>query len=179
MFMVKITDEREVFRTQIFSIKEIDLTFSDNQKRTYSLVEKKDSSLLVPINKDNELILIKEYFPAIDEFQLALPKGRVDKGSPLEAANKELQEETGYKAEELIHLGTVTVSPGNMRHKTHIFLARYLVESKLKGDEEETIDVIKVPFNEFEKYILNDKIQEARMIAALYLAKRYVNNNKT
>ena len=117
---------------------------------------------------------LKEYFAATDDYQIGLPKGRIEDGDVKKATNRELQEEIGYKAKELIKLATVSVSPGNIRHKTHIFLAKKLVESKLEGDEIGKIEVIKVPFSKFEKLIDDKKITEARMIAALYLAKRFL-----
>ncbi|MBI4896380.1 MAG: NUDIX domain-containing protein [Candidatus Aenigmarchaeota archaeon] len=175
--MPRIIDEREVFKTKIFSIKEIDIKFDKNLV-TYNLVEKQDSALLVPVTNDHKLILIREYFPTLDKILIALPKGRVENDNPIESANKELQEEAGYKAQELIPLGTLLVSPGNTRHKTHVYLARKLIESKLKGDEQHPIDVIKIPFADFEKCIEKGELQEARMIAALYLAKGYLEKNK-
>jgi|SRR3989344_4996855 len=172
--MVKITGEREVFKTKMFSVKEIDIEFTNKKKATYSLVEKKDSALLVPITDDNKLVLIKEYFAAINDYRLALPKGSVESKNIKKEANKELQEETGYKAGELISLGNVVVSPWNIRHTTHIYLALKLTESKLHGDEEENIEVVKIPFNDFEKLIEKGELNEARMIAALYLAKKFL-----
>ncbi|MBI4018572.1 MAG: NUDIX domain-containing protein [Candidatus Aenigmarchaeota archaeon] len=176
--MKKVIAEREVFKTSIFTIKEIDLKLKNGKKVTFSLVEKKDSSLIVPITEDGKLILIKEYFAAIDDCQLSLPKGRVDSGNPLEAANRELQEEIGYKSGELIRLGTLIVSPGNTRHKTHVYLARKLVKSKLPGDEDEEIELLKIPFDNFEKFIDKKQLTEARVIASLYLARRYMKSRR-
>ena len=84
--MAKKIAEREVFRSSIFRIKEVDVELKGKRK-TYSLVEKKDSALIVPITDDGQLVLIKEYFPAIDSYGIGLPKGRVDSGSSLNAAN--------------------------------------------------------------------------------------------
>jgi ADP-ribose diphosphatase len=176
--MVRIVAEREVFKTKFHSVKELDIEFTNKKKATYSVVEKRDSVLLVPVTKKKELVLIKEYFPAVNERRLALPKGRIDEGEddPLTAANRELQEETSYKAEQLIKLGVLDISPGNMRHETHVYLAKNLIKSKLKGDEEEKIEVVKIPFKDFELFIERGEIKEARMIAALYLAKKHINN---
>ncbi|MBI2578134.1 MAG: NUDIX domain-containing protein [Candidatus Aenigmarchaeota archaeon] len=176
--MKKVIAEREVFKTSIFTIKEIDLKLKNDKKITFNLVEKKDSSLIVPITDDGKLILIKEYFAAIDDYQLSLPKGRVDSGNPLEAANRELQEEIGYKAGELISLGTLIVSPGNTRHKTHVYLARKLAKNKLPGDEDEEMELTKIPFEHFEKFIDKKQLTEARVIASLYLARRYLQTHK-
>ncbi|MBI2334432.1 NUDIX domain-containing protein [Candidatus Daviesbacteria bacterium] len=138
-------------------------------------MEKRDTALIVPINEKGELILVREYFYAIDEYQLGLPKGKIEEGhDDLTTANKELQEETGLKAGKLDKLGVLTMSPGYLTQRTHVFLAQVLTTSKLEGDEEYELEIIKYPFGKFEKLIDAGKLTEARMIAALYLAKRFL-----
>lgn len=174
--MIKRISEKELFKTKIFTIKELDLESDNGKKFTRQILDKGDTSLIVPLTIHNELILIKEYFPAIDEYQLGLPKGRIDPGfDALETANKELQEEIGFKARQLDKIGVLTMSPGYITQKTHIFLARSLMESKLIGDEEEEMELVLHPFAEFEKLIEMGKITESRMIAALFLVKRFLN----
>ena len=172
--MPKRISDKVIFQTKLFTIKDIDIEF-DNKKVTYQILEKSDTSLIVPINKSRELILVREYFCAIDEYQLGLPKGKIDEGhDALTTANKELQEEIGFKAGKLDKLGIVTMSPGYLTQKTHIFLARELTESKLEGDEEEILEVVYYPFDKFEDLIDQGKLTESRMISALYLAKRFL-----
>lgn len=171
--MIKRISEKELFKTKIFTIKELELELDGGKKITRQILDKGDTSLIVPINIHNELVLVKEYFPAIDEYQLGLPKGRIDPGhDAIETANKELQEEIGFKANKLEEIGVVTMSPGYITQRTHIFLATNLVESQLQGDEEEPLEIVLYPFAKFENLIMQKKITDARMIAALYLAKK-------
>lgn len=173
--MAKRLGERVIFQTKLFTVKDIDIQFNTGQKVTYQIVEKKNTSMLVPLDKNNNVYFIKEYFYAIDEYQLGLPKGRIDEGyDALVTANKELQEEIGMKAGKLDFLGTYTMAPGYYTQKTNIYLARDLSESKLSGDEEEALEIIKHPFGNFEELIKSEQLTEARMIAALYLAKSFL-----
>lgn len=173
--MIKRTGEKVVFQTKLFTIKDIILQKENSDEVTYQIMEKADTALIVPIDKDNNLLLVKEYFYAINEYQLGLPKGRIDPGlSDTETANKELQEEIGYKAKKLDKLGVLTMSPGYLTQKTHVFLARDLVSNKLTGDEIEELEVVTYPFADFEKLIEQGKLTEGRMIAALYLAKKFL-----
>jgi len=175
--MPKRIGEKVIFQTKLFTLKDIDIEF-DHKKVIYQILEKADTALIVPVNEKGELVLVKEYFYAIDEYQLGLPKGAIDpRHNDLTTADKELQEEIGFKAGKLDRLGVVTMSPGYLTQKTHIFLARELTESKLEGDEEETLEVVYYPFDRFEELIDQDKLTEARMIAVLYLAKRFLEIN--
>lgn len=177
--MAKRIGEKEIFRTKLFVVKDIEIEFSSGNKATYQLIEKRDTALLVPITENNEVIFVKEYFYAIDEVQMGLPKGRIEAGEDaLITANKELQEEVGFKAGKLDFLGVYTMAPGYYTQKTHIYLARELQESKLVGDEEETMEIIKYPFEKFEELIETKQLTEARMITALYLAKKFISEGK-
>lgn len=71
-------------------------------------------------------------------------------------------------------LGVVSMSPGYLTQKSHLFLARGLVESRLEGDEEEKLEIVKHPFDSFEQLIDQGQITEARAIAALYLTRRFL-----
>ncbi len=169
--MIKRIGEKEIFQAKFMTIKDVELE-SPKGKVTYQIIEKKDTALIVPVTTNLEVIFVKEFFVAINQYSLSLPKGRIDEGhEPLETANKELQEEIGYKANKLERLATLTMSPGYLTQKTHVFLARDLIESKLEGDELEPLEIIKHPLKEFEELIEKGDLQEARVITALYLAK--------
>lgn len=174
--MAKRLSEKEIFKTKLFTLKDIDIEFNSGKKVTYQIVEKRNTALIVPINNNKEVIFVKEYFYAIDEYQLGLPKGRIDEGfDALTTANKELQEEIGFKAKKIDSLGIMTMAPGYYTQKTHVFLARDLEESKLEGDEEEKLEIIKYPFDKFEELISRGDLTEGRMIAALFLARSFIN----
>ncbi len=173
--MPKRLSEKVIFKTKLFTIKDVELEFEHTEKKTFQILEKQDNVIIIPITSDNQLILIREYFTALEEYQLDLPGGRIDpEYDDKTTANKELQEETGFKANKLDKLAVFSMSPGYLTQKAHIFLARDLSESKLEGDEEEKLEVIKYPFDKFEELIDQGKITEARAIAALYLARRFL-----
>lgn len=173
--MPKRIAEKEIFKTKIFTIKDVELEFNDGKKLTRQILEKPNTAIIVPLTANGDLVLIKEYFTALDEYQLDLPGGRIDLGmNELETANKELQEEIGYKAGRLDKIGEFTMSPGYLTQRSYVFVARDLTESRLKGDEEEPLEVIKHPFDKFEELIDSSQLTEARAIAALYLARRFI-----
>lgn len=168
---------REVFSSPRFKIQEVDLIFDNGEERTFRYFDKADTAMIVPLTDDCRVLFVREYAVALDEYQLGLPKGAVEEGSDaLTTANKELQEEIGYRAEKLTKLGVLTMSPGYISQKTHVFLAEGLVPSKLEGDEVEELEMRSQPFSAFEELIDSGELNEARMISALYMARRHMQN---
>ncbi|HVZ11508.1 MAG TPA: NUDIX domain-containing protein [Patescibacteria group bacterium] len=173
--MPKVISEKTVFSTKHLHVNETKVKLSSNEIATYHYLHLGESAMMVPINENGEVLLIREYFQTLDQVQLSLPKGRIEEGhSALQTANKELQEEIGYKAEKLDKLGVFTVAPGYVKLKTHVFLAQDLKKSKLEGDWDEEIELVSTPLSEIDNLIENGEITEARVIAALFLARRHL-----
>ncbi|WP_144392270.1 ADP compounds hydrolase NudE [Pleionea sediminis] len=173
----KILKQTEVARTRIFCVEELELEFSNGEQRIYERLKAGGSGavLVVPINENNELLMIREYSAGIDDYELALPKGLIEKGEPvLDAANRELKEEVGFGANHLTALKTITLAPGYLSHKMDIVLAQDLFPEKLEGDEPEPIEVVPFNFNQMDELIAREDFTEARSIAALYLAREYL-----
>lgn len=169
--MVKRVGERVIFQTRLFTIKDIDLQ-APKGNFTFQILEKRDTAMIVPIIGE-DIVLIREYFAAIDAYSLSLPKGQIDAEHDMfTTANKELQEEIGFKANKIEHLATLSMSPGYLTQKTHIFIARDLTESRLAGDEIEELEIVRYPFGKFEELVRSGEITEARVIAALFLAQK-------
>ena len=121
--------------TKLFKISKLDIEFKENVTREYEVISGTGNGavMIIPVTQNN-MFFIKEYAAAIDAYALSFPKGGIDKGeSILEAANRELQEEIGYRSSSLEHIHTINLAPGYIDHKTHIVLAKNLSPSKLCG----------------------------------------------
>ena len=140
------------------------------------VVKAKDESLIVPLTPDNEVIFTIEPAPARGQDDvLILPGGEVGEGElSLETANRELQEEIGFRAERLDFLAALHPWAKYLTVTSHVYLARDLVPSQLEGDEDYEIRTLRVPLAEFERLIGSGHLTDAHVIAALYIAARYV-----
>ncbi|RPJ01842.1 MAG: NUDIX domain-containing protein [Chloroflexi bacterium] len=130
---------------------------------------------IVPMNYAGEVMMIRE--PAIHsgEWVLELPGGKIDEGeSPSQAANRELQEEIGYKAEVLFPLAVLNPLTRHARWDLHLFLARNLMPSRMMGDEIYQIEIERVPLETFEPLIASGRLQDSSVIAALYMARQFI-----
>lgn len=170
----KVTKRETIAQTAIFRIEAIQLEFTNGAKRQYErLVGSPEGAVLVVgILPDSHVLLIEEYAAGMDRYELAFPKGKIDPGEDiLTAANRELQEETGYAAGKLTHIESMTIAPGYLGHTTHIVLAEQLYPSRLDGDEPEPLTVLPWKLDEHEALLQREDFTEARSIAALYRVK--------
>ena len=169
-----VRSRRTLTGTGIFHIEELDLAFSNGQTRCYQRIVGPDEGavLVVPMPDPETVLLIREYAAGMDSYDLAFPKGRIEAGEDLlVAANREIQEETGYGSRRLEKISSVTLAPGYLYHTTHIVLARDLYDHRLPGDEPEPIEVVPWRLNDLDRLVNREDFNEARSIAALYLIR--------
>ena len=134
-----------------------------------------DEALVVALNEQGEVLLTSEPSAAFPGPTVLLPGGATSPGrSPAVTANLELQEEVGLRAERLDFLGELRPFSKYLTVRTFVYLARDLVPSKLVGDETYAIDVEWVPLASFESLIAAERLFDARVIAALYLARAFL-----
>ena len=134
-----------------------------------------DGTMVVPLTASGDVLLLSEFAPAYDRYICFLPGGGIDPGeSPAESANRELQEEAGYKAARLDYLGEIYPFMKYLRGCFHLYLARDLRPNKLQGDETTEIIVRPVPFATFESLIASGELQDSSIIAALYRAQSFL-----
>lgn len=169
----KISERTEVGKSQLFTIEQKKLVFANGTRTTYEAIKggKRGAVLVIAINENNEMLLIREYCGGRECYELAFPKGKIEQHENIhQSANRELQEETGFRAEHITFLKTVSIAPGYMGHITHILLAEKLSLSPLEGDEPEAIEVYPWPIDDIDGLVRRDDFSEARSITALYLA---------
>jgi len=172
-----ILQRRIIAKTKFFTVQEIDLRFNNGTTCTYEKLAshvqgKSNAVMIVAINNDNEAILIEEYCGGAENYQLTLPKGLIEQGEDIfTAANRELQEEAGFKAQNLEYLTSLSLSPGYMEQFIHVVLAQNLTVSKLPGDEPEPLIVTSCKLDNLISLVQNPKFTEGRALAALFIAR--------
>ncbi|AKS40948.1 ADP compounds hydrolase NudE [Wenzhouxiangella marina] len=165
---------RERRPADLFKVEQLDLEFSNGERRTYERLLSRGlgAVIIVAMPDEDHVLLVREYACGVHRYELGLPKGRLEPGeSLLEGANRELQEECGFAARELRELGQLTLAPGYMTHATHVVLARDLYPSRLPGDEPEELEVLRWPLDRLVDLVEREDCSEGRTIAALYMAR--------
>jgi ADP-ribose pyrophosphatase len=123
---------------------------------------------VLPVHEDGTVSLIRQLRPAVGCRLLEIPAGRLDPGEPpAECAGRELQEETGLSAAELIPLGTVFSSPGVFDEVIHLFAAAGISQGEARPEADEEIEVLRLPLAEALRMAADGRISDGKTLAAL------------
>ena len=167
----KTLDSKIVYKGKIFNIRR-DTVLAVNGKNAYrDILEHNGAAVLLPITKQGKIVLVRQWRQARKQFMLELPAGKVDPGETFEeTATRELQEETGYTAENLRYLLTVSPSAGYSEEILKIYLSTELIPGEISLDETEDLDVIECNPKEILQIIVEGKIQDSKTIIGILYA---------
>ena len=128
---------------------------------------------VVPVTNDRRVLCVKQYRYAHAKTMIEIPAGKLDSKDedPESAARRELREETGYTAEKYTFIGELYPSPAILSENIHMFIATGLKKGEQDLDEDEFLDVVKLPFAEVVQMILDNKITDAKTQTAVLKAK--------
>ena len=140
----------------IFKLRTVFRRSPDGKKAPFVSLDAPDWVTIIPEleggedGEDGEFLMVRQYRHGSETVEMEFPAGVVDPGEkPFNAAVRELLEETGYRAEEIREIGSVSPNPAFMTNRTHTYIARGLEKiSGLKLDEHEILDVHKVKYKE-------------------------------
>jgi ADP-ribose pyrophosphatase len=173
----KIHKTSELYKGRIFSFVTEDVTLPNDSRTEMAFVRHPGSIAVVPLLDDNTVIMEIQYRHPVRDYLFEIPAGTMDPGeSPLACARRELEEETGYVADEFIELGNVHILPAYSDEKIHLYLARGLTPSKQNLDQDEIIKVVEYPLDETFPMIAAGRISDALTILSLQRAWFYLNS---
>jgi len=173
----EILESNIVAKSRLFKIEEMHLRFSNGEERRFERIHgwSHGSVMMVPMLDDKTMLLVREYAAGVGEYILGFPKGAMDPNEDLYVtANRELKEEVGYGANDIIHVCKFATSPGYHTSVMQLVIAKDLYPEKHQGDEPEPLEVIPWSLDKLEELLVHPEFYESRSIAALLLvAKHY------
>jgi ADP-ribose pyrophosphatase len=133
---------------------------------------------VVPVNKNKEIILVRQYRYPVEKILIEIPAGKLDTGeAPIVCAERELHEEAGAKNGRLTHLVTIYTSPGFSDEKMEIYLATDFVEEANNPDHDEFLAVDKISLEKCIEMIENGTINDAKTIIGIMCARDWLEKN--
>ena len=171
----KILKRENTYQSRAFNIQKVDLHLPDDRTVTYDLVDHNDSISIVPLDQDGNIWFVRQYRLGPDEILLELPAGVLEDGEPPEeGASREIREEIGQSAGQLILLGDFYLAPGYASERMFVFLATQLAHAPLDADDDEFLQLEAIPASEALQMAREGHFHDAKTIASLFLAEKYL-----
>lgn len=180
MHLVEKTIEKEtVFEGRIITVRKDKAELEDGKVVSRELVIHPGGVCVVPLTKEGEVIMVRQFRYAFGEPLLEIPAGKLEAGEDHRSAGlRELREETGANCESFDYLGVCYPSVAYLTEKIHMYLARGLDFGDASPDEGEFLDVIRVPLDEAVKMVMDGKIPDAKTQIALLKTKMLLEGSK-
>ncbi len=166
---MNINNRRTIFNGLVINIEEMDVEIGSLGYHKYQIIRHPGGSAVLPVHEDGTISLIRQLRPAVGKSMLEIPAGRLSHlEPPMDCAARELLEETGIRATQLIPLGTIYSSPGVFDEIIHLFAATGLSQGIAQPESDEDIEVLRVPAAEVHAMILDGRICDAKTMAAIF-----------
>lgn len=173
----QLLKQRLFFKGRKFNFEVNRLRLPNKAEGEWECIRHPGGALAVPVTQEGKLILVRQYRFAVQGRVLEFPAGTVEPNEePQETIRREIEEETGYRANKWEKLGEFFIAPGYSDEIIYAFLARDLekLETPQKQDEDEDIETVFFTPEELEKAILDGEPVDAKSISSFMLARRFL-----
>ncbi len=171
----ELLDSEQIFKGRIFTIRRDNLRTPDGRMTKFDIVEHHGSVVILPIDQDGNLLLVRQYRHAAVDDLLELPAGVLEENEePAHSAAREIREETGMAAKNMIELGKFYLAPGYSTELMTVFLATDLYANPLDPDADEFLQVEKIPLAEALSMAEAGQMPDAKTLAALLMASPHL-----
>ncbi len=175
---MKVSQERTLHTERIYQGRQVGLRVDtvelpSGRTTKREIVEHGACSAIVAIDSEDNVLLVRQYRKPVEKALLEIPAGNMEPGEDtLQCARRELEEETGFSAERWEKSGSFYTSPGFCTEEMHLYLATELRQARRDGDDDESIELVRVPLTKVPELIASGEVCDAKSIAGLLMALR-------
>jgi ADP-ribose pyrophosphatase len=172
---MKTISSEELIRTSIFHVTMDHALDPDGFEIKRAIVQHPGSTVVMPVDEKRRVLLVRQYRLPAQQYLWELPAGRIDPGeNALQAAKRELREETGCRAKKFIKLAEFYPSPGFLAEKMTIYLAKEITVGQAEPMEDERIQTRWFTAKEIDELIRSRKILDAKTMIGFLRWQRYL-----
>ena len=176
-FEKQIKSER-VFDGKVLDVRKDDIILPDGNRAFREYCKHIGAVCVIPLTDDNEVVCVRQYRYAHSRVMLEIPAGKLDNYNEdfIEATLRELREETGAVCQSLEFIGDIIPSPAVLTEVIHMYLARGLSFGDTDFDDDEFIEIVKIPIEKLVEMVMSGEIKDAKtqtaVLKAYYILKK-------
>jgi ADP-ribose pyrophosphatase len=169
-----VVEQKRVFDGKIIHVDHWQVKMPDGRMALREVARHIGASAVVPVDEEGKVTLVYQYRAAVGKVMLEIPAGKLDYAGEdrLEAAKRELQEETGLTAEKWTHLTDFISTPGFCDEKISIYLAQGLSQGESRPDDDEFLYLCRMPLTQAVEKVMQGEIRDGKTTTALLMAAR-------
>ncbi len=175
----KTLSSKTIFEGRIITVKQDIALLPDGNEAGREYIEHPGGVCVVPVTDNNEVLMVKQFRYPYKEVVLEIPAGKKDKGEdPFTTGKRELKEETGASAKQYVELGELYPSPGYCGEIIWMYGAKGLDFGETNPDDDEFLEVKKIPLKKAVEMIINGEIKDAKTQTAILKINYLIDNGK-
>ncbi|MEL5987175.1 NUDIX hydrolase [Kurthia gibsonii] len=170
-----------IYEGRIIDVKKDQVRLPNGKTGTRELVKHPGAVGIIPITADGRLIVVEQYRKPLERSIVEIPAGKLEPGEePAVTAVRELEEETGYGANDFTYLQTIATSPGFADEVIHLYIAKdlYKIEQPASPDEDEFVELMEISLEEAEEMMQDGRIYDAKTVIAVMWMRQNMSVNK-
>jgi ADP-ribose pyrophosphatase len=169
----QVESTKEVFHGRVFTLVNKEIRFPDGHLSTFNVIEHPGACAILPRFANGDVLLLRQLRVATGETLYEIPAGTIERGeSALKTGQREIVEETGYRAKKWKKLAEFYPAPGFCSELMRLFLATDLHPAKAHLDADEVLEPVRVSFRKALRMIREGEIRDAKTIAGLLLVRK-------
>jgi ADP-ribose pyrophosphatase len=170
-----IVETEQIFDGHLIKLDRHKVQLPNEKHSIREIVRHPGAVAIVALDDDNNVLLVRQFRLAANKVMLEIPAGTLEPDEePEQCAIRELQEEAKYKPQKVKSLGGIYTAPGYTTEFIHLFLATDLVQASLKPDDDEFIEVLRIPIADTLAMIDDGRIDDGKTVAGLLRAYRHL-----
>ena len=172
----KLSDRRRVFDGAIIHVDHMTALLPNGKTALREVAVHMGASAVVPVDEEGSVYLVRQFRAPLEKVTLEIPAGKLDHPGEnrLEAAQRELREETGFSADSWKKLTDLATTPGFCSEVISIYLAQNMHSGKTDFDEDEFLNLVKMPLSQAVDQVIAGEICDSKTICGLLMAQRLI-----
>ncbi|MFV0363547.1 MAG: NUDIX hydrolase [Suipraeoptans sp.] len=167
---VKRVKRELAYHGNVIDVYQDYMEFSNGNKETWDFIHHIGAACVLPILDDGRILMVQQYRNALGRDTIEVPAGKLDSEAedPMHCAGRELEEEAGYRCDNLEYLITIRTTVAFCDERIEVYLARNLIKTKQNLDENEFVNVRIFTLEELKELIFTGVIQDSKTVAAIF-----------
>lgn len=162
-----------IYTGRIVTLRIDQVRYPDGKVHPFEIIDHRNAVTIIPVDAQGQVWFVRQYRHPAGKDLLELPAGVCEAGEdPQVSALRELREETGMAANKLEKIGSFWLAPGYTTEYMHVFIARELYPSPLPGDDDESIQIERLPLEQAVTLAEQGQFEDAKSLVALLWARR-------